>query len=235
VIHQKRQPAVRAYLLAGFFFVCAAFLPGAAWAGVNVYGSNPNTNLGTLDTCSGCLFAYVDFPGSAAGSTVLSYQFYNAAGASNYLTPVLLEQNSTTPRTFKIIGIGDASTGFVPGYNSINFVLAGGSATVLDSHTFFGYVDGTVSSSGQITGNTGTIPSNYPNGPGAPGYFAGLFSPVTVQVGNTFATDEWVDVGQQNRTYSLLVTTTPEPGFYGLLSLGLGGVLVGLTGRRRRA
>ena len=213
-------------------------------ADIHTYGSDPTQNLGTLDTCVGCLFALIQFPGSAAGQQVLSYQFYNGAGASaNYLTPILLEQNSNPAdaRSFTILAIGDSSTGFVAGYNSINFVLASGTNDVVDGNTFFGYIDGSVNGAGGVSGNTGTITSNYPTGPGTPGYFAGYSGsadtyPVPlITAGTPISTSEWADVGQNNRNYSLQVTTTPEPGLYGVLALGLSGVVVALTRRRRRA
>ena len=202
----------------------------------NIYGSPP-TQLPTLDTCSGCLFAYIQFPSTAAGQSILSYQFYNGAGAgtSNYLTPILLEQTAT--RTFKVLAVGESSTGFAAGTNSVAFVLAAGTNQIEDANTFFGYVDGSVDSSGNITPNTGTITSNYPTGPGSTSYFAGLYSalpPLTVgQSINSFSAFTDNPPGQNNRTYSLQVTTTPEPGMYGALALGLSGVVVVLTRRRK--
>ena len=215
-------------------------------ANVNVYGSDTPIIPGTLDSCLGCLFAYIQFPGSAAGQTVVSYQFYADATAnpSNYLTPVLLEQSPSNVRDFTILGIGTPSTGFTDGaINNEPFVLAAGSAQVADGRTFFGYIDGDVTSFtlGTVVGNYGTIPSNYPTGPGVDGYFAGYpYSsdtqpPLSVTVGASFVTSEYSDVGQNPRTYSLQVTTTPEPGLYGILALGISGLVIGLQRRSRRA
>jgi hypothetical protein len=203
-------------------------------AGIQNYGSDPNLNLGNVDTCSGCLFAYIQFPGSAAGQTVVSYQFYNGAavGTTNQLTPILFEQ--TADRTFEILGIGASSSGFAPGPISVPFVLAQGSATVLDGSTFFGYVDGSANG----VPNEGTISTNYEQAgqSGSPSYFhepAGALSATESISGfYTFTDQPFPDQG--DRTYSLQVSTTPEPGFYGLLSLGIGGLVVGLTRRRRR-
>ena len=194
----------------------------------DIYGSNPTVNLGILDGCNGCLFAYVPFPGTAAGQTVTSYQFYNAAGAgtTNSLTPVMLEQVNSS--TFDVLAISEASTGFAGGYNSLPFVLTGGSAKVVDSSTFFGYLDGYIDGSGNVHGNTGTIPSNYPTGPGQPGYFSGYFSPIPLplKVGVTIDTFwTYAEIPQSNRTYSLQVTT-PEPSTYLILAMGLGSVLL---------
>jgi hypothetical protein len=207
----------------------------------DISGSNPYAPLPVLDGCVGCLFAYIPFGAANAGQTVVSYQFFNGAGAgtANFLTPVLLEQNSVS--SFTILGIGQSSTGFAAGYNSEPFVLESGTATVVGSGTFFGYFDGSVNDSTWVaTGNTGTIPSNYPTGPGAPGYFTG-YTPVgqpailSLTAGQTLDSfDTYADFGQNGRTYSLQVTTNPEPSFYGLLAFGLlGGALI-LNGRRRR-
>ena len=203
----------------------------------DIVGSNPQTALPTLDTCSGCLFAYIQFGASNAGQAVLSYQFYNGAGAgtTNELTPILFEKTGfVTDRTFEIRGIGNTSTGFAAGYNTVPFVLAQGSATVLDANTFFGYVDGDASGKG----NTGTIVSNYPTGPGATTYYhIAITGGVSAgdSIGDFHAFTDSPTPGQNARTYSLQVTTTPEPGFYGALALGLCGLVVGLKRRSRRA
>jgi len=196
-------------------------------ARADVLGSNPYTQLPTLDTCSGCIFVYIQFGAANAGQDVESYQFYNGAGAgtNNVLTPILFEK--TGAQDFSIIGIGASSTGFAAGYNSVPFVLSQGSATVVDSNTFFGYVDG--NASGTIT-NAGTITSNYPTGPGAPGYFHWPAGALSTGFSATFNT--WADVGQNPRTYSLQVTT-PEPSFY--LSFLLSAILIGLRVRAHRA
>lgn len=203
----------------------------------DIVGSNPYTALPMLDSCSGCVFAYVEFGAANAGQTVLSYQFYNGAGAgtSNYLTPLLLEETSSTPgvsgsTTFDVLAIGAPSTGFAAGYNSESFTPVAGSATVLDSNTFFGYVDGNVATG---EANTGTITTNYPTGPGATTYYhapVGTFGLGSITGFNAF-TDEPIP-GQKDRTYSLQVTTTPEPGLYGLLGVGL--CAAAFVVRRRR-
>jgi hypothetical protein len=192
----------------------------------DVLGSNPYTQLPTLDTCSGCIFVYIQFGSANAGEHVQSYQFYNGAGAgtTNVLTPILFE--NTGGQNFSIIGIGASSTGFAAGYNSVPFVLSQGVDTVLDSNTYFGYVDGDALGNT----NTGTITSNYPDGPGAPGYFHSPAGPLSTSFSGAFTS--WADVGQKNRTYSLQVTA-PEPGFYAAFLLAA--VFVGFTLRSRWA
>ena len=196
-------------------------------ARADVLGSNPYTQLPQLDTCSGCIFVYIQFGSANAGQEVESYQFYNGAGAgtTNILTPILFE--NTGGQNFSILGIGASSTGFAAGYNSVPFVLSQGVSTVLDSNTFFGYVDG--NASGTIT-NTGTIPSNYPTGPGKPGYFHPPAGPLSTSFSGTFTS--WANVNQQDRTY-LLQVATPEPGFY--LSFLVSAILVGFKVRSRSA
>jgi hypothetical protein len=203
----------------------------ATLAQADISGSDPHAALPTLDTCVGCVFAYIDFTAGNAGQTVLSYQFYNGAGqgTTNNLTPLLLEK--TGLRTFTILGIGTTATGFNAGYNDVNFGLQSGSAVVVDANTFFGYVDGTASG----LGNTGTIVSNYPTGPGATSYYTDPVGALTVgQAYSTFNAFTDVPVpNQNNRTYSLQVTTTPEPGFYGLLAAGLGALGFAVARRKR--
>ena len=197
----------------------------ATVARAGVYGSNPTVNFGHLDTCSGCIFTYVDFPGTEAGQQVFSYSFY-AGATGNKITPILFE--STGGSNFKIIGIGTTQTPSATGTNTFSFGLTTGTATIMDANTSFGWLDG--SPGGGM--NTGTITNNGVAGPGPGNYFSYFPSP-TVTVGETvaFQTFTGLGQGQNTRTYSLDVTTTsftsvPEPGFYCAFGAGLIGLLV---------
>jgi hypothetical protein len=213
---------------------CGLIFVGSAMA--NVYGP-PVVNYGNLDTCAGCAFPLVQI---TAGQTVASYSFYDgqSAASSNYLTPLLFEE--TAPGTFSMIGIGASSTGFTANaVNTETFTLAGGTATA-GADTFFGYLDGQIS--GQtgttftFTGNAGTVSTTYPGNGGPDQYFLGNggSGPGSLTLGSSTAANSFVGVGQATRTYALDVTTTPEPGFYGLMALGLSGLGI-VVSRRRKA
>ncbi len=212
----------------------AVGLAFATAARADVYGSDPTVNLGTLDTCVGCMFAYVDFPGTAAGQVVTSYSFY--AGTTGLdITPLLFENTGGTD--FKIIGIGTTQVPSTLGTNTFAFGLTSGTATVQDSNTYFGWIDGNTTG----TANTGTITSNYNAGGGGFGnYYAS--PPGTIAVNDPFTFNTFtITAGQNTRTYSVNVTTatatTPEPGVYGIygaFALGLI-ALVGITRRRKIA
>lgn len=196
----------------------------------DTFGSDPNLQLNMVDTCAGCVFAYVNFTAASAGQTVTSYQFYNGAGAntSNDLTPLLLEMIDT--REFKIIGIGQSSTGFVAGYNSVNFVLASGTANISGANTWFGWAD--VDSLGNP--NTGTIATSYPDGGGLVSYYHAPTTGLTLgqELSDFHAFSDSPVPDQKDRSYSLQVTTVPE-GAESLCLVLMSGALFFLASRRK--
>jgi len=219
--------------------ICAIVFSGLICVGsalADVSGS-PLQNYGNLDTCVGCLFPAIQFGVQDVGQTVFSYAFYDGqtSASGNYLTPILFEESSGN--LFTVIGIGASATGFTPSaVNDESFTLRAGSATVEDTNTFFGYLDGQLTSAGNgiftVTGNAGTISTTYPGNGGPVQYFISEVAQLgvdTTLTGITFGSQ-----GQSSRTYALEVTT-PEPGFYGLLGLELSGlVIVTVVSRRRK-
>jgi hypothetical protein len=140
-----------------------------------------------------------------------------------------------------VTGIGTTESIATTGVHTFSFGLTAGSALVGTS-TFFGYRDGSVS-----TGNVGTI--GFSDNPPASGFMiryfgsAGAAPSPNVSVGETFSsaggTLGGVTYGtlQLARTYSLqatdaAVSAVPAPG---TVSLMLGGAVMLLIGRRKRA
>src|ERR1035438_4705270 len=124
--------------------ICAILFSGLICVGsalADVSGS-PLVNYGNLDSCTGCLFPTIQFGAQDAGLNVLSYSFYDGqTSVSTYLTPILFEESGGN--VFTVIGIGASATGFTPdAINNESFTLLAGSAKVLDTNTFFGYLDG---------------------------------------------------------------------------------------------
>ena len=212
-------------VVAGFGLISAV----TAWADLTV--GSPLQNYGNLDQCVGCVFPYIQFSAQDAGLKVSSYSFFDglpqgSSGGGHILTPLLFEQ--TSPGTFRIIGIG--ATFVDPFQDTINpnipfWSTPQGTDIVQDGNTFFGYVDGDPSGAHL---NSGTISMNYPafTGPGV--YFAEPSG--SLSVGESMAFTSYA-ASQGPRTYALQVNLTPEPGFYVLLALGLGGLAYGV--RRR--
>jgi hypothetical protein len=175
----------------------------------------------------------VQFGAQNAGQFVLSYSLYAGSKglgdtSGNYLTPILFEQSPSDVREFSVIGIGASATGFGLGTTlDVPFVLIAGSAQVLDSKTFFGYLDGKVTPAGggsfAISPNAGTISTTYPGNNGLSQYFIPSVSSLTANDALTAIT--FGDVGQSSRTYALQVTT-PEPGFFPVLGLELSGLAI---------
>jgi PEP-CTERM motif-containing protein len=199
-------------------------LSSSAWADIS---GSPLIDYGNVDTCPGCVFPIIQFTAHNAGQTVLSFSLFDEnAPNANLLTPLLFEQS--TPGTFTIIGIGQQESGFTHGQNlNIPFVLTSGTDVVQNANTFFGYVDGNVKGAT----NAGTVSTTFPGNGGPVQYFHANY-PLAVG-GPPVTFDSFVGVGQVSRTYALDVTTTPEPGFYGFLTLGLGAL--GYAIRRRSA
>jgi hypothetical protein len=213
--------------------VCGVLALAAIPSFADVVSGSPLQDYGNLDGCQGCLFPIIEFGAPTFGQTVTSYSFYDGDGSTvsgNVITPILFEETSS-PGTFTIRGIGYQATGFTD--NAINvepFVLASGQSTVLNGNTFFGFVDGSANGS---TTNSGTVSMNYPAGTGPVNYFSDSVGALAVGESVSFTSLE--GIGQGSRTYALdVTTTTPEPGFYGLLALGLSG-LVTIVSRRKKA
>ena len=171
------------------------------------------------DSCTGCLFAYAVVPGADANQTLSSWAFYaDAAPTSprpggNLITPILFSPTGT------VLGIGTTQTVTSPGAQSYSFGLASGS-NVIQAGDLLGWRDGGTAAN---SGNNGTISLFLDGGPGIHYYscvvqgtcaFSG-----SVAVGDTFALE---NASTTARSYSAEFTTTPEPGFYGALTLGLG-------------
>jgi hypothetical protein len=172
----------------------------------------------------------------------VSYSFYDgqSAASTNSLTPLLFQETASGSGVFSVIGVGASSTGFTPAaVNTEAFTLAGGTATA-GANTFVGYLDGQITgqagSTFTFSGNAGTVSVTYPGDGGPDPYFFGngISGPGALTLGSAMAANTFVGFGQATRTYAFDVTTTPEPGFYGLLALGLGGLGM-FVSRRRKA
>jgi len=189
------------------------------------------------DYCTGCLFAYAAVPGADVGQTLSSWAFYAAAnpsdptngnptGAGNMITPLLFQSAGGDNLTVVGIGTTHARSG-TPGVESYSFGLISGTAT-LAAGDYIGWRDG---GTGAGQGNNGTISLDLGGGPGLYYSPSSLSYGGAVALGNTFA---FTNNSTTARSYSVEFTTTPEPGFYGILALGLSGLVLAVTNRRRR-
>jgi hypothetical protein len=194
--------------------IAVAGLVLAAVGRADTLGSNPSAGLPTLDTCSGCSFVYIDFAAAEAGQTVSSFSFFAGAGtASHEITPLLFE--NTGGDNFEVVGIGETRSGITAdAENTFAFGLQSGTATVAGANTWFGWVDG-----GPKGGsNSGTITLSTTGGIGQ--FYAAEQS---MSLDGSIDYSTFTGVGQQDRTYSLDVTTSsvqpvPEPSTAVLLS-----------------
>jgi hypothetical protein len=200
----------------------------------------------------------------ASGVTVTQdFSWVNSQGyGTGYLTPILFNENSTG--VFTVLGVGQGVT--VPAAStspqSIPFVLQYGS-DVTGSDTTFGFIEGLVNGSGDITAvSSGDVDLDY-NAASDPGDGAGgagttndwVFTPSDFPAGSlpaglTFSLPGYsgnvaleCNCGTYNveRTYSAQMdvpeagpTSTPEPGTMLLLGSGLMGV-ARLVRRKRSA
>ena len=211
--------------------VCGVLALGAMPSFADIYGSqDPLTGIGYngVDTYSGSANVYLPLGSlGAAGQTVVSYSFFSMGNDTNVLTPILW--TSTGAGTFAVQAIGAADNNITSGVNNVLFTPVAGSA-VVGANTYFGWVDGTADGTVQ---NQGTIAyfccSGAPGG--QPGYQTGDGNPggYPLSLGSSPAFYNWASYGQGIRPYDMNVTTsdvTPEPRFYGVLTLCLAGLIV---------
>jgi hypothetical protein len=208
-------------------FLCGLAFLANGYA--NVYGT-PSSGLvqRTLsDYCTGCLLAYTEAPVSGTGQVLSSWSFYADGNPSfpdgNLITPLIYNSS------FQVIGIGTTDTVTTNGQlYSFGFGLNAGT-NVLTAGDWLGWRDGGVAAG---TENNGHISLSY-DGSGGIYYYScnsGCQDYGTLSLGDPAGSFSFTGP----RTYSVNFTTTPEPGFYGILGLGLGG-LVTFVSRRKKA
>ncbi len=170
------------------------------------------------DTCVGCVFAYI--PITDIGETLISWRFYadQIIRPNSLITPLLFE--NTGGSNFKVVGVGQTQSVINNGINAFTFGLQSGGTALIGSNYWFGWRDGGTTGSG----NEGNISLTQNPGPG-PGIFYfqdGNYTYTgTTNVNQSFA---MINTFTESRTYSVEATTTPEPGFYAALAIGLSGL-----------
>jgi hypothetical protein len=208
-------------------FLCGLAFLANGYA--DVYGT-PDSGLvqRTLtDFCTGCLLAYTEVPLSGTGQTLSSWSFYADQAPSfpngDLITPVIYNSS------MKVIGIGTTDTVATNG-QLYNFAFGLTSGTnVLAAGDWLGWRDGGVPAG---TENNGHISLSFDGSQGIYYYScnAGCQDYGTLNLGDPGGSFSFTGP----RTYSVNFTTTPEPAFYGLLALGLSG-LVTVVSRRKKA
>jgi hypothetical protein len=204
----------------------------AAPAYADIYGT-PTSGLiqrTETDFCTGCLLAYVQVPGAGAGQTLLSWSFYadlhpaNVNSTGNLITPVIFDSAS------KVKGIGTTRTVATNGaLYSYSFGTVAGT-DVLAAGDWLGWRDG---GTGVGSQNDGHISLDLFSGPGIH-YDSCPPAGTCINSGALSVGDQATFLLAAPRTYSVNFTT-PEPGFYGVLALGLCGLVAAVRRRRQSA
>jgi hypothetical protein len=221
----------------------------------DIYGTNPLAAVpagGINDYCTGCLFAYTQAPNTADGQIFTSWAFdtvttvnNNGVGGGNgVITPLLFSNN------FTLVGIGTTQT--VSPNEQVSFVFGLTQGTnIVAAGDYFGWADGSAASGDNgiiaLTGLSGgpgvftyTCGNVGTNGAAGPCFNTGGFS-LNTNYGPALNLAQ-AGSGQlgmyevPGRTYEVNFTTaaaTPEPGFLGLVTLGLIG-LVTVAIRRKK-
>lgn len=203
------------------------FLASSARADLTI-GTNPASynGTGTFDTCTGCLFAYTPVPAALNGQTLVSWSFYSLT--PNPVTPLILAPGPGT--TFTVVGIGTTISPSSGGVQNNLFGLVQGSA-VLATGDYLGWRDGGVGLPSQTPGGgLGDIAltgDGYgtPDGPGVYYFPAAVYNdPNGLTLGET---DPYTNALTATRAYYVDFTaTTPEPMYYGVLGIGLVGLML---------
>jgi len=187
----------------------------------------------TVDSCYGCLFAYIQFPAADFGHSIEQWGIY-AQVAGNPITPLLLEKDGGTPTdpTFSILGIGTEETPSITGVSWFSFGLVTGSSTVKDANTYFGWRDG--DAAGTDISKGGTIAIGFSGGPGV--YYDGQKGgPYQLSGAISFGSSDYqfTDDSTTTRQYSV-EAIVPEPESIVSLLACLAGVAGFVRLRRRR-
>jgi len=203
-------------------------LAGSARADLTI-GTDPSTynGSGTFDTCTGCLFAYTPVPAALNGQTLIAWSFFSLT--TDPVTPLILAPGSGT--SFTVVGIGTTIFPSITGVQTTNpFGLSQGTA-VLATGDYLGWRDGGIAPPSQTPGGgLGDIALTgdgfgTPDGPGVYYFPASVFNdPNGLTLGET---DPYTNAATASRTYYVDFTaTTPEPMYYGVLGIGLAGIML---------
>jgi hypothetical protein len=216
VKNQRYQPTVRAYLLVGLLFVCAAFLPGTASAAVNIPVVNPSfetlpSSFPTGGDSTG-LWSAAPIPGwTNAGD---SGQYQPAGVVFSTVPDGATVAYSNGPMISQTVGatVQDGVTYTLSAY-------LGARPDLPFTGTADLFVNGTpylAIGTAPTAGNWSLYTATYT------GTSADVGQPITIQL----------NAGTPQGDYdNVTLSATPEPGFYGLLALGLSGL--GVFVRRR--
>jgi hypothetical protein len=203
------------------------FLASSARADLTI-GTDPSTynSMGTFDTCTGCLFAYTPVPAALNGQTLVSWSFYSLT--TDPVTPLILAPGAGT--TFTVVGIGTTISPTSTGVQTNPFGIVQGSA-VLATGDYLGWRDGGLAPPSQTPGgglgNIALTGDGFgtPDGPGVYYFPANVFNdPNGLSLGET---DPYTNAFTATRAYYVDFTaTTPEPMYYGVLGIGLVGIML---------
>jgi hypothetical protein len=183
-----------------------------------------------VDTCAGCLLAYIQFPQTDAGLTIESWSIY--AQAENPITPILFEKSAGD--NFQILAIGTEQTpSAIDTILSFNFGLVSGVGTIIDSNTYFGWRDGSADGS-QINGGSIAMDESFEqggsaNGPGVYYNGGGVRFDGSISVGDQYT---FTNAYTTKREYSVQATVTEPESIVSLLACLA--VVAGFARLRRR-
>jgi hypothetical protein len=240
----ENQMTLRAYLLVGFLLACAAFLPGAAWANI----SNTGAGLGALaiDPNWVVIQAPVPIPNTGAPAYVVDPLYFPLQTGNWWPDTSPLALGSSNDSKW-------ISADFWTDPNAPSGVRQGGNPVANAPTGVYSQPEGTYEYQMTFTGATtleglwgtdnpgvgvfldGVQVAQTSGLPGDTGFTGPTFTPftVTATTGGTHTLGFMVknDLQDIGNPTGIRVEFTPEPGFYGLLALGLSGL--GVFVRRR--
>jgi hypothetical protein len=199
-------------------------IPSLANLTLGVSPSSYTPGFGTFDTVSYSLFAYELVPAvNATDNALSSWSFYGLT--TNPVAPVIYSGSlSSGSGSLNVVWIGSPVT---PSGAGIQTYSISGAPTLVAGE-YLGWQD-----DGPINGSSGNIAftgQGYggPDGSGL-SYDNNVTGPAAAATSYSF-----INANTNLRNYYAEFTLTPEPGFYGLLALGLGG-LATVVSRRKKA
>jgi hypothetical protein len=206
----ENQMTLRAYLLVGFLFAFAAFLPSAAWADIAAFTAPTLLPSGTDYQANDPVVLGNVFTANA-NLSVTALGFYYQPNLTGSETLGLYDQFGNLLASTTVSALGPVTNGFL--FQSI------GTPVALVANTQY-----------TVAAEVGNNPWSYGAAPTtAPGV---TFNYNDYLYGNVLAFPT-TQHGSGPAYYGTNFQFTPEPGFYGLLALGLSGL--GVFARRRRS